>query len=305
MIRSLDQDTRSNYGAGLLRFTQYCDSCNIPEADCMPASESLIAAFAASHAATASDEILNNWLAGLHFWHTVNGATWQGADMLRAVKCDFAKMVPLSSRRTKRPPVIIEALCILHDNLNLQSPYNIAVGAVMLTAFWSCCRLGELTDRDRNFFDALKHVSCSVLPLLINSLTDKSRTQYTSFHIPWSKTTKELGADISVTAPPHRTDPLKVLSLHTTVNSGIPTYAPLFSYKTSLGWEPLTKTSFIINPDVIAVQGRWTSRAFLDYWHRVESVLPLFISSSVNINHLQHVDATMSAFIRCHNISQT
>ncbi|KIJ06795.1 hypothetical protein PAXINDRAFT_91471, partial [Paxillus involutus ATCC 200175] len=132
------------------------------------------------------------------------------------------------------------------------------------------------------------------------------------------------------------TDPLKALSLHATVNSGIPAYAPLFSYKTSSGWEPLTKTSFMsrcndiwvqngfpsmpghafhiggttelllqgINPDVITVQGRWTSRAFLDYWRRVESVLPLFISSSVNINRLQHVDATMSAFVRRHNIPQ-
>ncbi|KIK74878.1 hypothetical protein PAXRUDRAFT_835863 [Paxillus rubicundulus Ve08.2h10] len=259
MIRSLDQDTRSNYGAGLLHFTQYCDSCNIPEADRMPASKNLIAAFTASHAATASDKTLNNWLAGLHFWHMVNGATWQGADMLRAVRHSFAKMVPSSSRWTKRPPITIEALCILYNNLNLQSPYDVAVGAVTLTAFWSCCRLGELTVRDHNFFDALKHVSRSVLPLSINSLTDESRTQYTSFHIPWSKTTKELGADISVTARSHRTDPLKALSLHTTVNSGIPTYTPLFSYKTSSGWEPLTRTSFMLRCNDVWVQNGFPS----------------------------------------------
>ncbi|KIK81678.1 hypothetical protein PAXRUDRAFT_746987 [Paxillus rubicundulus Ve08.2h10] len=297
----------------------------------MPASENLIAAFAASHAATASDKTPNNWLAGLHFWHTVNGATWHGAD-----RRGFAKMVPSSSQRAKRPPVTIEALCILHDNLNPQSPYNVTVGAVALTAFWSCCRLGELTVRDRNFFDPLKHVSRSVLPLSVNSLTDESRTRYTFFHIPWSKTNKESGAVISVTARPHHTDPLKALSLHATVNSGIPAYTPLFSYKNPSGWEPLTKASFIlrcndvwvqngfpsmpshtfhiggttelllqgVNPDVITVQGQWTSQAFLDYWRRVESVLPLFISSSVNVNRLQHVDATMNAFARHHNIPQ-
>ncbi|KIK80396.1 hypothetical protein PAXRUDRAFT_158825 [Paxillus rubicundulus Ve08.2h10] len=82
MIWSLDQDTRSNYGAGLLQFTQYCNSCNIPEGDCMPASKSLISTFAALHAATASDKTLNNWLAGLHFWHIINNATWHGANML-------------------------------------------------------------------------------------------------------------------------------------------------------------------------------------------------------------------------------
>ncbi|KIK73063.1 hypothetical protein PAXRUDRAFT_21269 [Paxillus rubicundulus Ve08.2h10] len=97
MICSLDQDTRSNYGTGLLHFTQICNMCNIPEESRMPASEELILAFTASHASTASNKTLNNWLAGLHFWHTVNGATWNSADMLRAVRRSFAKMVPSSS----------------------------------------------------------------------------------------------------------------------------------------------------------------------------------------------------------------
>ncbi|KIK86577.1 hypothetical protein PAXRUDRAFT_802761 [Paxillus rubicundulus Ve08.2h10] len=103
------------------------------------------------------------------------------------------------------------------------------------------------------------------------------------------------------------------------------------------GWEPLTKTLFIsccndvwvqngfpsmpghafriggttelllqgVNPDIIAVQGQWTSRTFLDYWRRVESILPLFISSSFNINHLQNIDASMTAFIHHHSVPQT
>ncbi|KIK82182.1 hypothetical protein PAXRUDRAFT_154370 [Paxillus rubicundulus Ve08.2h10] len=82
MIWSLDQDTRSNYSASLLWFTQYCDSCNVPEGDCMPTSKSLISAFAALHTATASDKTLNNWLAGLHFWHIVNNTNWHGANMV-------------------------------------------------------------------------------------------------------------------------------------------------------------------------------------------------------------------------------
>ncbi|KIK77515.1 hypothetical protein PAXRUDRAFT_76747, partial [Paxillus rubicundulus Ve08.2h10] len=60
MIKSLDQDTCSNYGTGLLCFTQFCNSTQIPENDCMPASESLLSAFAASHTSTVSDKTLNN-----------------------------------------------------------------------------------------------------------------------------------------------------------------------------------------------------------------------------------------------------
>jgi hypothetical protein len=82
MIRSLDTDTRSNYGTGLLRFTQFCDSINIPEAERMPASEALISQFAAAFAGSSSEKTLNNWLAGLHFWHVVNGAPWLASHLL-------------------------------------------------------------------------------------------------------------------------------------------------------------------------------------------------------------------------------
>jgi hypothetical protein len=50
MIHSLDQDTRSNYGTGLVQFTQFCDSINVPESQRMPASEALLAQFIAAFA---------------------------------------------------------------------------------------------------------------------------------------------------------------------------------------------------------------------------------------------------------------
>lgn len=96
MLQSLDVNTRSNYGAGLLRFTQFCDQLSIPEVDCMPASSELLALFAAHHAGQLSDKTLNNWLAGLHFWHIVNGALWNGDDMLHHVRRGFTKLVPPS-----------------------------------------------------------------------------------------------------------------------------------------------------------------------------------------------------------------
>ncbi|KAF8231128.1 hypothetical protein L208DRAFT_1027285, partial [Tricholoma matsutake] len=36
-----------------------------------------------------------------------------------------------------------------------------------------------------------------------------------------------------------------------------------------------------INPSVVATQGHWLSCAFLEYWHRIESILSLFISNAV------------------------
>lgn len=332
MIRSLDHDTCSNYGSGLLCFTQFCDRLNIPEAERMPASQPLIASFAASHAGTISDKTLNNWLAGLHFWHLVNGSPWSGADMLRSVRRGLAKMVPPSSHRAKRPPVTIEALTLLVNSLDSFSPLDVAVSAVACVAFWLCCHLGELLPPSAHIFDPSKHVSRSVLPITIKTLLDSS--SFTSIHIPWSKTMQEHGADISITTRAHCTDPLHALVQHQINSYGLPSHVPLFSFHSITGWTSLSKPSFIarcndiwtqhgfprmpghafwiggttelllqgVNPDIIAVQGRWSSRAFLEYWQHIEMVLPLFISSSIDTACLQDVDTVIKDYIRRHDI---
>ncbi|KAF9257274.1 hypothetical protein L218DRAFT_879821, partial [Marasmius fiardii PR-910] len=55
----------SSYSAGLLWFTQFCDKFNISEADRMPASKTLIAAFISYYIGTKSGDTVKVWLAGL------------------------------------------------------------------------------------------------------------------------------------------------------------------------------------------------------------------------------------------------
>ncbi|KAG1732516.1 hypothetical protein EDB19DRAFT_1640184, partial [Suillus lakei] len=142
MIQSLDEDTRSNYGAGLLRFTQFCDLHNVPEPSRMPASSELLAAFLANAASTVSSSAANSWMAGLHYWHSVNGADWHGgeSDVLRHIRRGLSKLTPPSSKRTKRPPVTVAALSQLALGLDLNNSFDIAVFATACVAFWSCCR---------------------------------------------------------------------------------------------------------------------------------------------------------------------
>jgi len=186
--------------------------------------------------------------------------------------------------------------------------------------------LGELVIPSPNLFDPLKHVSHSVLPLIIFILPNSSCAA--SFHIPWTKMTKEEGASISVTACPHHTCPLAALEQHTLINVNVPANAPLFSYRTSTGWAPMTCQDFIsccnnvwtsqgvppmpshafridgatklllqgVHPDVVSSQGRWTSWFFLEYWCRIETVLPLFISSSINNKHISNIDTIMDSY---------
>ncbi|KAG2752769.1 hypothetical protein P692DRAFT_20691631, partial [Suillus brevipes Sb2] len=53
-----------------------------------------------------------------------------------------------------------------------------------------------------------------------------------------------------------------------------------------------------IPPDVIAMQGRWKSRAFLEYWRKIESILPLFITSSFKYSRVSMIHSSMDSFSR-------
>ncbi|KAG2348666.1 hypothetical protein BDR05DRAFT_972953 [Suillus weaverae] len=251
-------------------------------------AEALIAQFITAFAGITATKTLNNWMAGLQFWHIINGAPWLASAMVHHTRCGFSKMVPPSSRHAKQPLVTIEVLSILFDNLSFSDPFDCAVGAAALTAFWCCCH--------PNLFNPLKHVSHSVLPLAVFVLPNLSCTA--AFCIPWTKMTEEEGATISITACPHHTCPLAALEQHTIINANVPADAPLFAYCMTTGWSPLMRFPPLpghafriggamelllqgVHPDIVFSQGKWTLNSFLEYWRRIKTILPLFISSSL------------------------
>lgn len=247
--------------------------------------------------------------------------------MLRHVKAGVSKLVPDTSRRAKRPPVTIEHMHALRCGLDLSSSFDAAVWALACVAFWSCCRLGELLINSRNSFDPRKNVARDCL---FSTIVRPHGPSSVSFHIPWTKTTHELGADIVVTRIDDPSDPFMALQHHMATNSSVPSSAPFFSYATDRvgGFAPMTWSWFMERceevweaaglpcraghafriggatelllrgtpPDVVAVQGRWRSRAFLEYWRRIEGILPLFITNSFQSSRAALVVQTMSSF---------
>ncbi|KIO19287.1 hypothetical protein M407DRAFT_82974, partial [Tulasnella calospora MUT 4182] len=92
--------TRSNYGAGLIRFHEFCDSRDIPESESMPASNEMLATCIASWPGKRSESTLRTWLLGLDFWHTAHGATWLEGPQSTAVIRGAKKSVPATSQAT-------------------------------------------------------------------------------------------------------------------------------------------------------------------------------------------------------------
>ena len=108
---SVVRRTHEGWGAGLLRFNQYCDSINIPEEERMPAPEILLAMFVANcGAGNVSESCITTWLsgsllaclshliyrllAGLRCYHQMNNAPWLGGEILALARKGSANLVP-------------------------------------------------------------------------------------------------------------------------------------------------------------------------------------------------------------------
>ncbi|GBE88970.1 hypothetical protein SCP_1403780 [Sparassis crispa] len=325
MLSSLDPGTRKNYGTGLLHFTQFCDCLAISEDLRMSAAEPLLAAFIVQWSRSVARSTVDTWMVGLSFWHALHGAPWQGVKMLKVTCAAISKTAP--ALKEKHALVTVEHLYALHANLDLSDSFDAAVYAVACIAFWCCHRLGELVIPSVGAFDPVKHVVRAV-PVAYHTLP--GGTQYTVFHVPWIKTTKQLSADIIATEFGDPSSAVIALRHHLQANARVPAHAPFFVFETSdtagwalmtcdwflnhvnvawaaAGFEHLTRHCFRIggatelllrgtHPDVVATQGSWKSRAFLEYWRKIESILPLFISQSFTFSRLQLTSSAMDSF---------
>ncbi|KAG2096757.1 DNA breaking-rejoining enzyme [Suillus discolor] len=328
MLVSIKVKTCENYGAGLLRFHQYCDSRNIPESLHMPAPNHLLALFIASWARKVASSMVQNWLAGIHFWHNIHGAPWHGWVLLRTATSGLAKVVPQTLKRPRRPPVTLEHMHALVRLLDLTNTFDASVLAVASMALWSCCRLGELLIDSTNSFNPSRHASRSAplqhgctptgIPLLI-------------LKIPWTKTSHGEGASIVASGVDDPSNPISAIIHHLLANALVPEAAPFFAFKTDHGsWAPMICPWFLNRcneiwksaglpeltghcfrtggatelllrgtpPDVVTMQGRWKSRAFLKYWRKIDSILPIFITSLFSDSCIAMINSSMNAFSR-------
>ena len=350
---ALAPNTKSTYGAGPLRFTQFCDKWHITEEARMPAGYPLLCAFIGEHKGLQSGSTIRSWLAGIRSWHIMNHAPWYGDDSWVHLARMSANKEGTKHKLALRAPVSIEHLSCLRRSLDLSNSFHAAVWAVALVTFFGCRRLGETTVTVARAFDQKYHVlrstkyvhylvlhcrtsfSYHLFRILFCVLRDGTRSA--SFDIPWTKTTKELGATVILTARPDG-DPLCPVAAfhnHLNINSALPSSSALFAY-TSSSNEPknLLKSEFLkfvtgiwssamlahvlghsfriggavelllagVPPEIVAATGGWTSLAFLLYWRRMDEILPMCTSKAYNQAHLDRLACIFEEFRISHNI---
>lgn len=338
ILGGLEVSTAEAYGAGLVRFHQFCDEENIPESHRVPASEVLICGFASTMAfAKTSSSTLNTWLAGLRAWTLAQGAPWHGGGSLalEMVKKGVAKNAPASSKLAQRHPVTIKHLNTLVSALNDDNTRDVAVRAAACVAFWGIMRLGEVLIVKSAAFDNVHNVTKATS---IAKAETREHIPFIELSIPWTKTTKKDGAIIVLNARPgDPTCPVEALLRHLEVNGKGRDDLPLFAYKSSTpdafafltrdsfveqcnriwtraGLGSLTGHSFRIGgatemllqghpPTVVQKQGRWKSDAFMTYWRNVNEVIPTYISAGIPAEVLERLTRRMDRWFGHASIS--
>lgn len=306
LLQATSDGTRESYGAGLLRFTQFCDREEVSESLRMPASATLLSAFIAEASGSCTGECIRNWLSGLRLWHLYNRAEWNGKDSwVRSLQKSADKAgAPL--KRPARNPISMEHLSALRNNVDITSHFGAAVWAAALAAFWGCRRLGELlvassfskehdVSRDTRF-----------------SLSVVNGRKVISFHLPWTKTTGIAGGDCILTATDDAYCPVVALANHFHINSvaSSDSNIPLFAYRTGEKFRTLRKDQFLrlttdiftrlkleavfghsyriggslkllsdgVAPEIVMKIGGWSSLCFMLYWRRLELIIPAAIT---------------------------
>jgi len=178
-------------------------------------------------------------------------------------------------------------------------------------------------------------VFLTILRISFRALHDGAHSA--SFDIPWTKSSKELGATVILTARHHGNPlcPVAAFKNHLDINFSIPASSTLFAYTSSSGKpKNLLKHDFLcfvtnvwssamlahvlghsfriggavelllagVPPEIVAATGGWTSLAFLLYWRCMDEILPMSTSKAYNQADLDCLASIFEDFRIAHKI---
>jgi hypothetical protein len=288
--------TLNSYANTMERFRRFCIAQRILQGKHLPVLEEVLCAFAAHRAGRVAGATVRNDVAGVHVYHTTHGLLWPSSPHLKYILTRVERTHLQSSRKDLRLPASLAMLRGIYDATNWTSDLSIAVFACTLVAFWGQFRLGKLLVDSLHAFDPAMHPVRAAW----------SGASSPSIQLPWTKTTRNTGAVVSLPPQPcSRTCP--VTAMITMIQTcPTPPNAPLFGHMVDGTFRPLTKRLFLaevnqigaelglgritghcfrisgttqllasgVPPDVVKAAGQWASDSFLCYWREHERVLP-------------------------------
>ncbi|RXW24365.1 hypothetical protein EST38_g1487 [Candolleomyces aberdarensis] len=217
--------TKSSYGSGILRLSQFCDEHRIREEQRMPASYALLSAFVGTYKGRVAGSTVRGWMSGLHAWHLINHVPWHGDDKWVELAHSAANKEGAAHKQAPCSPISIKYLTVLKAHLDLSNPFHATVWAVATITFFSTSSNPPAPPSIDRPWAANQPLSASRGP----------RQQPTKAPL-WSS------------PPTIHHDPLcpcNTLRNHLDVNDMLPPLAPLFAFKEETSWSMMMRDWFL------------------------------------------------------------
>ena len=205
--------TAQTYGSGLLVFHVFCDAHHFSEEERSPVHLNVLESFISCLLGFYSASAVSNIVAGVHAWHVIHGLRWcldpaEQQVFIRAAD----RLAPPG--RSKRAPLLVDHLLALAPVFDLSVSLDAAFWAALLAIFWCTARCGEFLVPRLDGFDAQVHVQRQHM-----RRERQAGQDVLIFALPWTKTTRFLGAEVFCGAHDGLADPFKAFDAHFSVNS--------------------------------------------------------------------------------------
>ncbi|GJE98766.1 hypothetical protein PsYK624_150020 [Phanerochaete sordida] len=240
MLHGWAESTLTTYGSALGMYHRACDELGLSEVDRAPVAPEVFAHVLAHLAGSVSQSALVNMQAAVRAWHLLNQLPWTVDRVLCSKILDAARaMAPAA--RAQRLPYTLAKLERALATLSTVDPLDVAVRACACVLFWAIARAGELT------VPALTRVDFArlVRPVHVRPDVDREGNTVTVIHVPYTKSSRERGEDLSFSAQHGPSDPVAAVDLQRKVNAPRDS-EHLFAYRDASGRRrPLTRGVFL------------------------------------------------------------
>ena len=164
MLNAWAKLTCEAYSSRILACHVYCDKMDIPEEQCAPTSQPMIASFIASMAGAYLGASISNYIYGIHAWHILHRLKWELNQLeLDALLKGEDQMAPNLSKKKKRQPYTPEFISRICEQLNFKDLLDATVFACLTTCFYSAALLGEFLVPWLDSFDRSQHITIAAI----------------------------------------------------------------------------------------------------------------------------------------------
>ena len=186
--------TRQRYDISIRECLNFCEEQNIPANERRPASEMLLAMFAASLVGHIAGATISSKISAVHAWHIQHNDAWHGHTLLQYVLKGAANVMMGKAIQTQRQPITVNMLHKLFDELDLTTHLDATIYAVATIGFYAQLCMGEICAGKEAY-------------TVFNRATSLSRKHLQPPHtpagscmlqLPWTKVKRTAGEEVAI-----------------------------------------------------------------------------------------------------------